>query len=114
MPTGGDFAGQSCTITGWGRTSGGAPLPDILQKATTTVLSNADCAEIWGADSINDGHVCVYTNGTNGACNGDSGGPLTCDGVLVGVTSWGAVGCDTSLPSVYTRITHFLDFINES
>ncbi|XP_033757357.1 fibrinolytic enzyme, isozyme C-like [Pecten maximus] len=109
----GDFAGQTCTITGWGRTSGGAPLPDVLQEAKTTVLSNSDCGDIWGASSINDGHVCVFNNDT-GACNGDSGGPLTCDGVLVGVTSWGAVGCPISSPSVYTRITHFLNFINDS
>ncbi|OWF35397.1 fibrinolytic enzyme, isozyme C-like [Mizuhopecten yessoensis] len=115
MPTSssGDFAGQECTITGWGRTSGGAPLPDVLQKAKTTVLSEADCEAEWGADSINAGHVCVFNKET-GSCNGDSGGPLTCNGVLVGVTSWGAVGCPVSSPSVYTRITHFLQFIADS
>ncbi|XP_060074276.1 fibrinolytic enzyme, isozyme C-like [Ylistrum balloti] len=112
MPTesSGDFAGDECTITGWGRTSGGAPLPDVLQEATTTVLSNTECGNEWGPSSINEGHVCVFNQET-GSCNGDSGGPLTCKGVLVGVTSWGAVGCPVSSPSVYTRISHFLDFI---
>lgn len=47
-----------------------------------------------------------------GACNGDSGGPLTTvvDGVevVIGVTSWGMKECDLGRPSIFSRVTYFL------
>ena len=47
-----------------------------------------------------------------GACNGDSGGPLTTvvDGVevIIGVTSWGMKECDMGKPSIFSRVTYFL------
>nr|ABB89132.1 serine protease CFSP3 [Azumapecten farreri] len=106
-----NYNGADCEITGWGRTELGG-LPDILQVANTNVLSQSECTNYWGSN-INTGHVCVRT-GNNGACQGDSGGPLTCSGVLVGVTSWGYSDCRVSHPSVYTRITTFLDWINDN
>lgn len=46
-----------------------------------------------------------------GACNGDSGGPLTAriKGVetLVGITSWGANKCNKRLPSVFTKVAYY-------
>ncbi|XP_033728734.1 trypsin beta-like [Pecten maximus] len=99
------FAGSKCQITGWGITESGG-ISDVLQKADTTVLTRSVCRSKWG-NSILSSHVCVF-NEDNGACNGDSGGPLTCSGTLVGVTSWGINGCDTGYyPSVYTRISSY-------
>ena len=51
--------------------SGGAPLPNILQEAHIDVITNDDCIGRWGAQRINDGHVCIfdYITGTRGACN---------------------------------------------
>ena len=52
-----------------------------------------------------------------GSCNGDSGGPLfaTLNGnrTLVGVTSWGAEDCETIAPSVYVRLSYYIDTINK-
>lgn len=49
---------------------------------------------------------------------GDNGGPLNCpDGVtrVVGVGSWiiadGLDNCQQTLPSVYTRVSSYLDWI---
>ena len=49
---------------------------------------------------------------------GDSGGPISC-GVngryyVMGAASWVASGCTTpGYPSVYTRVSKYLDWINE-
>nr|CAA64472.1 chymotrypsinogen [Arenicola marina] len=111
------FVGSQCTITGWGRTGTSNILPATLQQVTMPIISNAECASrmssVSGAN-VNDGHICIY-NGDSGSCNGDSGGPMNCQGYVAGVTSWGissALGnCMVSYPSVYTRTSYFLSWI---
>ncbi|NHC12908.1 S1 family peptidase [Motilibacter deserti] len=57
----------------------------------------------------------LASGGYAGGCNGDSGGPLVVGRgstrYLVGVTSFGAEGCDQDLPTVFTSVgdyTHWL------
>ena len=116
-----DFAGTTCVISGWGRTSASNTLPDTLQKASIGVISRTDCqGRVAGIGNIGDGHICLYDTATNiGSCNGDSGGPLNCPSggstVVAGVTSWGisSLGvCRQDYPSVYTRVTFYYDWIN--
>ena len=51
-------------------------------------------------------------------CQGDSGGPLIAniDGkfTLVGVTSFGKGCAQKNKPGVYTKVSNFLDFINNT
>jgi secreted trypsin-like serine protease len=107
----GDYSGQSCVITGWGRTSATSSLPVTLQQGTMTVLTNSNCASRWSAAQINNGHICVSSSSVS-ACSGDSGGPLVCGSTLVGATSWGQAQCNPSFPSVYTRISYFRSWID--
>jgi len=109
-PSDGSFAGNRCDITGWGKTSAVSGLPNTLQLAAVTVMTNVDCSGSWGAASINDGHICI-TDSDSGSCNGDSGGPLECGNKLAGATSWGVANCDPAYPSVYTRISFFYSWI---
>ncbi|KAK6184131.1 hypothetical protein SNE40_002152 [Patella caerulea] len=108
-PYGSSFTGQKCTISGWGRTVGGGSLPNTLQYVSMNKISNSECTSRWGS-SINSGHICVHESGKS-ACNGDSGGPMICNGYLAGVTSWGASGCPGTYPSVYTRVSQYLSWI---
>ena len=56
--------------------------------------------------SPDDLQLCLYL------CEqGDSGGPLVCKNKLVGATSFGDSRCRLISPSVYTRVSYYLDFI---
>jgi len=116
----GDFNEESdCTISGWGYTEvGGLNSPDILQETDTEIITNKECTQNgrWGEEQIYPGIVCLYS-GISGGCMGDSGGPLQCrngDGEwhLVGLTSWGSETCSVDMPSIYTRVSCFVNWID--
>ncbi|XP_022367349.1 chymotrypsinogen 2-like [Enhydra lutris kenyoni] len=109
-------SGLLCTTSGWGRTKYNAyKIPDKLQQAALSLLSNADCTKFWGS-KITNVMVCAGASGVS-SCSGDSGGPLVCqnDGVwtLVGVVSWGSSICSTSVPAVYARVTELIPWVQE-
>jgi secreted trypsin-like serine protease len=119
-----NFAGTTCTITGWGRTSSSNTLPNILQQANIQVISTAQCtSQMTGVSGVQiwDNHICLRDAASNiGSCNGDSGGPLNCPNgsggyYVAGVTSWGISNvlgnCLQTYPSVYTRTSAYLDWI---
>merc|ERR1712179_203697 len=121
MPSSKDqnFEGNSdCWITGWGKLSGShSSGSDILYEARMPTISNSECRSRWtgitGA-TIYDHHICLLEQQVS-ACSGDSGGPYVCrvngEYVLAGVTSWGLSTCTGEYPSVYTRVSHFIDWI---
>jgi len=114
-----DFYGSTCVISGWGRTYGGGPLPNVLQEAPIDILSQADCQYYYGS-IITGYHVCVmdYWGESRGSCNGDSGGPLSCQvggqWYLAGATSFGIVNCPPSYPSVYADVPYFRSWIRQT
>lgn len=91
-------------------------LSTSLQFARVNVMTNLACRTRFPTQ-INDEHVCA-DGGSGGPCTGDMGGPLSvigADGVTtqIGIVSWGlGLGCENSWPSVYMRITSFLDWID--
>jgi secreted trypsin-like serine protease len=115
--------GETCVISGWGRTSASNVLPNVLQKASIQVISTDECntrmAPVAGA-RVGPAQICLYTPSI-GSCNGDSGGPLNCNdaqgSIVSGVTSWGIQSggaCLQTYPSVYTRTGFFLSWIAEN
>ncbi|ESO00207.1 hypothetical protein HELRODRAFT_157379 [Helobdella robusta] len=113
-----DHIGKNCYITGWGRTRDGGPLPVDLQEAKMNVITTSECQTKWG-NRITDKHICLFDleDFSSGGCNGDSGGPLVCEESpkkwkLVGATSWGSSSCLTTMPSVYTRIYAYNDWLD--
>lgn len=115
-----DLAESTCTLTGWGKLSGtSSGLPTYLQETSITLKSDTTCRSYWGNNINSNAHVCVLDNrGQAGACNGDSGGPLTCtvDGTpyLVGLASWVYSGCVTSYPSVYVDVANYLSWVSSN
>lgn len=59
-----------------------------------------------------DGMICAgYKEGERDACEGDSGGPMVCDGLLTGVVSFGNDCALPGYPGIYADITYYHDWI---
>ncbi|KAJ0023423.1 hypothetical protein NQD34_003322 [Periophthalmus magnuspinnatus] len=107
-----------CYITGWGRTSTGGPLPDILQQAILPLVGYKECtAPDWWGSTVKDTMVCAG-GGEKSGCNGDSGGPLNCmvnnKYVVTGIASFvSGYGCNyEKKPTVFTRVSAYIDWMN--
>ena len=113
--------GQKLEVTGWGALSFGGEGSRVLQKVEVPYVDTAACnAEESNKGQITAGMLCAgYPEGGKDACQGDSGGPLVwrTEGVgnlLVGVVSWGE-RCALPLKyGVYTRVTAYADWIDQT
>ena len=103
-------------VTGWGDTQGRSRLPDRLQAVDVPVVDPAECARVYPG-RISSGQVCAgYRQGTRDSCQGDSGGPLVVPGgpsgwTLLGIVSWGEGCAEPNAYGVYTRVSHYIDWI---
>ncbi|TRY69532.1 hypothetical protein TCAL_09615 [Tigriopus californicus] len=117
------LVGETAWVTGWGRLYEDGPLPSVMQEVGLPVIKNSDCELMYKdagyVEHIPNIFICAgYEEGGKDSCEGDSGGPMVVqkeDGrfMLSGVISWG-IGCaEKNQPGVYTRISHFKDWINQ-
>ena len=104
----------SVIVSGWGTTSeGGRRSYDLL--ATDLDLQPASaCKRVYGSRRFNpQSMICAGADeGGRDTCQGDSGGPAVQSGVLVGITSFGRGCARRATPGVYTRVAHYVDWIN--
>ncbi|XP_076637197.1 uncharacterized protein LOC143349673 [Colletes latitarsis] len=120
LPSGSQlYSGKTATVIGWGSLRESGPQPAILQEVSVPVWTNNECKVKYGAAApggIVDSFLCAG-RAAKDSCSGDSGGPLMVnDGrwTQVGIVSWG-IGCGKGqYPGVYTRVTHFLPWINKN
>ncbi|XP_076748619.1 trypsin-1-like [Xylocopa sonorina] len=107
-------ANTLATVSGWGRLWQGGPTTVYLQRVDILIADREYCRLIYGKEDYNiyNSQICAYDPSIQkGSCHGDSGGPLTVGGKLVGLVSW-AMGCAlTDYPTVYTRVAAHLDWI---
>ena len=105
-------AGKKGTAVGWGLLSESGSHPSRLYQVKLPLLDDQYCnVQGFSANNI----VCAGTVGASqGACHGDSGGPLIVDGVLIGVVSGGGCGKPNSYPGVFTEVKSYASFIQRT
>ncbi|KAM5271735.1 transmembrane protease serine 11G-like [Ctenodactylus gundi] len=105
-------------VTGWGALKANGPFPNTLRQVEVEVISNDICnrVNVYGG-AVSSGMICAgFLRGKLDACEGDSGGPLVIARdrniwYLIGIVSWG-IGCGKeNKPGLYTRVTHYRDWI---
>uniref|UniRef100_A0A3B4Z6F3 trypsin n=1 Tax=Stegastes partitus TaxID=144197 RepID=A0A3B4Z6F3_9TELE len=114
----GVLEGHVCRVSGWGYNSlGGSQVPVTLRTVTVPIVSTARCNS---SDSFNGNitanMICAGYRKRVWSCpsQGDSGGPLVCGGRVYGVVSWGN-GCgDAKFPGVYTAVSKFRRWIDQT
>ncbi|CAB3380587.1 Hypothetical predicted protein [Cloeon dipterum] len=117
------YIGETAFVTGWGRLYEDGPLPSVMQEVSVPVLENAVCETMYRSagyiEHIPNIFICAgWKKGGFDSCEGDSGGPMVIQRedkrwTLAGVISWG-IGCaEPNQPGVYTRISHFKDWISQ-
>lgn len=102
--------GADALQVGWGDTYAEQPeLTEELLMASTVVQSRRFCQNRYGASFHPLAELCTldYPGYVGTTCQGDSGGPLLVvrdrQWVVIGITSFGVVGCPTDQPIIYTR-----------
>ncbi|XP_012261302.2 serine protease snake-like isoform X1 [Athalia rosae] len=123
-----DAAPAQALATGWGITDIGEDRSELLLKARLDILDNVRCALQHNRSAavprgVVPSMICagdVSGGWHSDTCQGDSGGPLqiihpeiTCLYQVVGITSFGKLCALRNSPGVYTRISHYLDWIEK-
>ncbi|CAF1008933.1 unnamed protein product [Rotaria sordida] len=109
---------QQCIVSGFG-TIKDTRQSYILKYLTVPIVGRDQCARGHRPRRIKDFHICAgYWHGGSDACNGDSGGPLVCYSnqgpILIGIVSWGVECARHGTYGVYTRVSRYLRWINQT
>ncbi|XP_039759739.1 proclotting enzyme [Pararge aegeria] len=112
------FDGSVATVVGWGTTRYGGGESSRQLEAKLPVWRNEDCDRAY-FQPITDTFLCAgYPRGGVDACQGDSGGPLMllANGrwTQIGVVSFGNKCGEPGYPGVYTRVTHYLSWLQQN
>uniref|UniRef100_A0A4X2KYK0 Peptidase S1 domain-containing protein n=1 Tax=Vombatus ursinus TaxID=29139 RepID=A0A4X2KYK0_VOMUR len=112
---------KSCWITGWGTLT---ETEIYLQEANIPVIDNHTCSSFYGVPiegnviyEIKEDMLCAGDIINQRAiCVGDSGSPLVCEfsetWIQVGIASWGMACVPPVSPSVFSRVSYYLDWID--
>jgi len=112
-----DFAGEDAVASGWGVFNQANPpvVSDVLRYVYDRVITVPQC-RVSTIGIAGPNNICMTGTQNRGACNGDSGGPLTVrrggESMHVGIASFVVASCHNTLPSVFVRTTSYLTWIN--
>ncbi|XP_049693569.2 clotting factor B isoform X1 [Helicoverpa armigera] len=112
------FDGSVATVVGWGTTRYGGGESSKQLEAKLPVWRNEECDRAY-FQPITDTFLCAgYARGGVDACQGDSGGPLMLQingrWTQIGVVSFGNKCGEPGYPGVYTRVTHYSNWLQQN
>ncbi|XP_063702293.1 trypsin-7-like [Culicoides brevitarsis] len=107
-------AGTLVNISGWGATRFPGFNSDVLMSTEVAIVDYEKCKKVYSFDYFGPDVICAQVEGGGkDTCTGDSGGPLTHNGTLFGITSWGR-GCGTArYPGVYSNVAYIREWIRK-
>ncbi|KAF2882711.1 hypothetical protein ILUMI_23444 [Ignelater luminosus] len=107
--------GETGVLAGWGYPYTGGNVMEHLQRVDLIVYTDEDCLKAHGSDVDSRYHLCGgVPEGGKGQCSGDSGYPLTHNGVQHGIVSWPVKPCTIKgYPGVYARVVSYIEWINQ-
>lgn len=109
--------GMMCVMKGWGCTEVGGSVTKMAQEIDLPIMSNHQCSQYFG--KLNSSKICSgFFKHAKGLCKGDSGGPLVCPSpegwIQVGVASFMRKDDPENYPGVFTRVSAYRDWIDET
>jgi secreted trypsin-like serine protease len=116
------YVGQPLTVVGHGTMAFGVKdRPDYLMEVSVPTISYQDCNDgnSYNGKIIDRAMICAGAGGKD-SCSGDSGGPLVILGtnssedIQVGIVSFGRQCGLANYPGIYTRISTYLDWVQET
>ncbi|CAK1548121.1 unnamed protein product [Leptosia nina] len=118
LPTEETQAGDTLTVSGWGRTENGGIIPNKLQVVNVTATTLLECQLKYALfkTPVRESNLCTEAPPHEGSCQGDSGGPLVNKETLAGLVSWGTSECGDSMknPDVNTNVFYYKEWIKET
>lgn len=109
---------KECVMLGWGDTKG-TGYSQVLKEVKIPLISNEQCNdERWRSCGVRSCMLCAGKENAS-PCSGDSGGPLFCpwhSGLyqLHGIYSYGRCGADRTKPAVFTRVSNYVDWMENT
>ncbi|XP_049828663.1 CLIP domain-containing serine protease 14D-like [Schistocerca gregaria] len=114
--------GADFLATGWGATNAaGTRASSVLMKTTIFPFPLSDCQNAYKDKfprGLNSSVICAGDpQGKTDTCVGDSGGPLVRGNkapyTVVGITSLGPKPCGGTVPSIYTRVSSYVGWLEK-
>ena len=111
--------GQLARVTGWGAISENGKAVRELRYIDLKFYSNTQCNDrVAYKNDVTSHMVCAgFAKQRGDSCQGDSGGPLTVEvgGArrLAGIVSWGEGCARPGKLGVYTRVSHYADWLSK-
>ncbi|XP_049643534.1 blarina toxin-like [Suncus etruscus] len=116
LPTREPQVGSSCSVSGWGSIiPDSITIPEALQCLNVTLLPEDICSQdhIY---KVTEFMLCAgHLNGGHNSCMGDSGGPLICDRMFQGTTSWARMPyAEPGKPGIFVKVSTYVKWILET
>lgn len=106
-----EFSEDEVVLCGWGRTSYPGEKPDRMQFLELKTIPLNVCGTLISSTNANE--ICTLTKEGEGACHGDSGGPLIHNNKVCGIVSRG-IPCAQGIPDIFTKVSAYVDWINNN